>query len=107
MLYGTRLRSRPALLPRVSGVTRTFTTPLEALHRSPSRAVRDSDLRYPYEARSGVTATPTPYTGLATVPVTVWLLDSFPSRVPNEVEEAAGLDGAGTMTALRRIGLRR
>jgi hypothetical protein len=88
MLYGTRLHSTPALLPRVSGLTRTFTTALEALHGSPSRVVRDSDLRYRYEASSGVTATPTPYTGPASVPVAVWLLDGFAGRVPNEVEEA-------------------
>jgi hypothetical protein len=33
LLYGTRLRSRPALLPRVSGVTWVFVTPHEALDR--------------------------------------------------------------------------
>ena len=88
MLYGTRLHSTPALLPRVSGLTRTFTTPLEALHGSPSRAVTDSDLRYPYEARSGSRQPRMPRTGLARVPVAVWLLDGFAGRVPNGVEEA-------------------
>src|SRR3954452_8921527 len=38
MLYGTRLHSTPACLPRVSGLTRTFTTPPQALHLSRSRA---------------------------------------------------------------------
>jgi hypothetical protein len=33
MLYGTRRGSRPALLPRVSGVTWVFVTPHEALDR--------------------------------------------------------------------------
>ncbi|MBX6766650.1 MAG: carbohydrate ABC transporter permease [Actinomadura rubrobrunea] len=42
-------------------------------------------------------------TGLANVPVAVWLLDGFVRRVPREVEEAAWLDGLGGWGALRRI----
>lgn len=42
-------------------------------------------------------------TGLANVPVAVWLLDGFVRRVPVEVEEAAWLDGAGTGHGLLRV----
>ena len=86
MLYGTRLHSTPALLPSVSGLTRTFTTPLEALHGSPSRVVRDSDLRYRTKP-ARVTATPMPHTGLARAGRGL-ALDGFAGRVPNGVEEA-------------------
>ncbi|GAA4099219.1 carbohydrate ABC transporter permease [Actinomadura miaoliensis] len=42
-------------------------------------------------------------TGLANVPVAVWLLDGFVRRVPREVEEAAWLDGLGSWGALRHV----
>ena len=45
MLYGTRLRSRPALLPRVSGVAWEFVTRREALDRRGEAPRGDSDLR--------------------------------------------------------------
>jgi hypothetical protein len=45
MLYGTRRGSRPALLPRVSGVTWAFVTRQEALDRLGEPRCRDSDLR--------------------------------------------------------------
>jgi hypothetical protein len=47
MLYGTRLRSRPALLPRVSGVTCEFVTRHEALDGRGEPHRGDSDLRAP------------------------------------------------------------
>lgn len=42
-------------------------------------------------------------TGLANAPVAVWLLDGFVRRVPLDVEEAAWLDGASRLGALRRV----
>ena len=45
MLYGTRLRSRPALLPRVCGVTWVFVTRYGALDGRAERGEGDSDLR--------------------------------------------------------------
>ncbi|MCI9886935.1 carbohydrate ABC transporter permease [Micrococcales bacterium 31B] len=41
--------------------------------------------------------------GLANVPVAVWLLDSFVRRVPLDLEEAAALDGLGPLGTLHRI----
>ncbi|SEG54390.1 carbohydrate ABC transporter membrane protein 2, CUT1 family [Thermomonospora echinospora] len=42
-------------------------------------------------------------TGLANVPVAVWLLDGFVRRVPQEIEEAAWLDGLGGWGVLRHV----
>ena len=42
-------------------------------------------------------------TGLANVPVAVWLLEGFVRRVPIELEEAAWLDGLGSGRTLGRI----
>ena len=41
--------------------------------------------------------------GLATVPVAVWLLEGFVRRIPEEIEEAAWLDGLSAGATLRRI----
>jgi multiple sugar transport system permease protein len=41
--------------------------------------------------------------GLMNVPVAVWLLDSFVRQLPREIEEAAQVDGAGTLGTLLRI----
>ena len=41
--------------------------------------------------------------GLANVPVAVWLLEGFVRRVPLEIEEAARVDGAGTLRILRQV----
>jgi multiple sugar transport system permease protein len=41
--------------------------------------------------------------GLMNLPVAIWLLDSFVRQVPREVEEAAWVDGDGTIGALIRI----
>lgn len=40
---------------------------------------------------------------LANLPVAIWLLDSFIRDVPLDIEEAALVDGAGTITILTRI----
>jgi multiple sugar transport system permease protein len=37
------------------------------------------------------------------LPFSIWMLRSFLAGVPKEIEEAAVMDGAGTMTILRRI----
>jgi multiple sugar transport system permease protein len=37
------------------------------------------------------------------VPLEVWVLKAFCDAIPREVEEAAGLDGAGTLTTMVRI----
>jgi multiple sugar transport system permease protein len=42
-------------------------------------------------------------TGLANVPVAVWLLDGFVARIPREIEEAAWVDGLSVAAGLRRI----
>jgi multiple sugar transport system permease protein len=41
--------------------------------------------------------------GLASVPIAVWLLDSFVRALPIEIEEAARIDGAGLVETLTRI----
>jgi multiple sugar transport system permease protein len=41
--------------------------------------------------------------GLASVPIAIWLLDSFVRSVPVEIEEAATIDGAGQFQTLLRI----
>jgi multiple sugar transport system permease protein len=41
--------------------------------------------------------------GLASVPIAVWLLDSFVRTLPREIEEAARIDGAGQLHILLRI----
>ncbi len=40
---------------------------------------------------------------LASVPVAIWLLDSFVRSIPKEIEEAARIDGAGQVQILLRI----
>jgi multiple sugar transport system permease protein len=42
-------------------------------------------------------------TGLANVPVAVWLLDGFVRRLPVEIEEAAWLDGLTPVGSLLRV----
>jgi multiple sugar transport system permease protein len=42
-------------------------------------------------------------TGLANVPVAVWLLDGFVRRLPVEIEEAAWLDGLTPLRSLVRV----
>ncbi len=42
-------------------------------------------------------------TGLANVPVAVWLLDGFVRRLPVDIEEAAWLDGLSPVQSLLRI----
>jgi multiple sugar transport system permease protein len=44
--------------------------------------------------------------GLASVPIAIWLLDSFVRAVPIEIEEAATIDGAGLLQTLVRIVVR-
>jgi multiple sugar transport system permease protein len=39
----------------------------------------------------------------ASLPVTVWLLESFVRRVPRELDEAAWLEGAGYLSTLWRV----
>jgi multiple sugar transport system permease protein len=43
-----------------------------------------------------------PYQALI-LPLNVWLLKSFFDTIPRELEEAAWIDGAGALTALRRV----
>ncbi|MBX3070488.1 MAG: carbohydrate ABC transporter permease [Thermomicrobiales bacterium] len=41
--------------------------------------------------------------GLASVPIAIWLLDSFVRSIPADMEEAAQIDGAGQIETLVRI----
>jgi multiple sugar transport system permease protein len=41
--------------------------------------------------------------GLASVPIAIWLLDSFVRAIPIDIEEAATIDGAGLLQTLLRI----
>jgi multiple sugar transport system permease protein len=43
-----------------------------------------------------------PYQALI-LPLNVWLLKSFFDTIPRELEEAAWIDGAGALTAFRRV----
>ena len=41
--------------------------------------------------------------GLASVPIAIWLLDSFVRAIPIDIEEAATIDGAGPIRLFFRV----